>query len=89
MTSRSQLNLFVNSAHVEDLLNYCIVPLLLLSSSVHPWGFKDFYHNRQNSSCIFSADLCPVFALCCHVSERDFLFMFLTILSLGLQFHNA
>lgn len=42
MKLRSQPNPFVNSAHVEDLLNYCTVPLFLLSSSVHPWAFKDF-----------------------------------------------
>lgn len=42
MKLRSQRNLFVNSAHVEDMLNYCTVPLFLLSSSVHPLGFKDF-----------------------------------------------
>lgn len=64
MKSRSQLKLFVNSAHVQDLLNYCTVPLLLPSSSVHPWGFKDFSTTtgRTNLAIFrrFVSYVCPV-----------------------------
>lgn len=60
----SQPNLFVNSAPVEDLLNYCPVPLFLLSSSVHPWGFKDFLPQQAelilHIFCRFVSYVCPV-----------------------------
>lgn len=64
MKLRSQPNLFVNSAHVKDLLSYCTVLLFLLSSSVYPWGFKDFLPQQAelilNIFCGFVSYVCPV-----------------------------
>lgn len=63
MKLRSQPDLFVNSAHVEDLLNYCMVPLFQLSS-VHPWGFKDFLPQQAelilHVFCRFVSCVCSV-----------------------------
>lgn len=64
MKLRSQLNLFVNSANVDDLLNSCTVPLFLLSSSVLPWEFKDFLPQQAELIllifCRFVLYVCPV-----------------------------
>lgn len=63
MKLRTQPNLFVNSAHVKDMLSYCTVPLFL-SSSVHPWGFKDFLPQQAelilHIFCRFVSFVCPV-----------------------------
>ena len=64
MKSRSQLQLFVNSAHVQDLLNYCTVPLLLPSSSVHPWGFKDFSTTTGRTNLAYFPQICVLCLPC-------------------------
>lgn len=64
MKSRSQPNLFVDSARVEDLPNYFTVPLLLLPSLVRPWGFEVFLPQQAelilHSFCRFVPCICSV-----------------------------